>query len=413
MSTNISPFSKPKYVMLKPAGAACNMRCDYCYYLEKKNLYQQQRRQILSEDMLEKFVEQYMNIQTTPSVLFTWHGGEPLMRPITFYQKALELQKKYANGRQIDNAIQTNGTLITDEWARFFRKNNFLVGVSIDGPEEMHNAYRLTQQGKPSWQQVMRGIRTLNRHNVEWNAMATVNNLNADSPEAFYHFFKEINCHFIQFTPVVERLYRHQDGRTLASPIDGAWAELAPFSVTPKQWGNFLCRLFDEWVREDVGNYFIQMFDSTLAGWMDMEPSVCSLAKTCGHAAVMEANGDIYVCDHYVFPQFKLGNIAEHTLTELMYSAAQNDFGQNKEKLLTTQCRQCDYLFACHGECPRNRFSISADGQKGHNYLCQGYYRFFKHVSRYMDYMKYQLQHEQAPANIMEWIKSGEPEYRH
>ena len=280
MSTNISPFSKPKYVMLKPAGAACNMRCDYCYYLEKKNLYQQQRRQILSEDMLEKFVEQYMNIQTTPSVLFTWHGGEPLMRPITFYQKALELQKKYANGRQIDNAIQTNGTLITDEWARFFRKNNFLVGVSIDGPEEMHNAYRLTQQGKPSWQQVMRGIRTLNRHNVEWNAMATVNNLNADSPEAFYHFFKEINCHFIQFTPVVERLYRHQDGRTLASPIDGAWAELAPFSVTPKQWGNFLCRLFDEWVREDVGNYFIQMFDSTLAGWMDMEPSVCSLAKT-------------------------------------------------------------------------------------------------------------------------------------
>ena len=184
--------------MLKPAGAACNMRCDYCYYLEKKNLYQQQRRQILSEDMLEKFVEQYMNIQTTPSVLFTWHGGEPLMRPITFYQKALELQKKYANGRQIDNAIQTNGTLITDEWARFFRKNNFLVGVSIDGPEEMHNAYRLTQQGKPSWQQVMRGIRTLNRHNVEWNAMATVNNLNADSPEAFYHFFKEINCHFIQ-----------------------------------------------------------------------------------------------------------------------------------------------------------------------------------------------------------------------
>ena len=413
MSTNISPFSKPKYVMLKPAGAACNMRCDYCYYLEKKNLYQQQRRQILSEDMLEKFVEQYMNIQTTPSVLFTWHGGEPLMRPITFYQKALELQKKYANGRQIDNAIQTNGTLITDEWARFFRKNNFLVGVSIDGPEEMHNAYRLTQQGKPSWQQVMRGIRTLNRHNVEWNAMATVNNLNADSPEAFYHFFKEINCHFIQFTPVVERLYRHQDGRTLASPIDGAWAGLAPFSVTPKQWGNFLCRLFDEWVREDVGNYFIQMFDSTLAGWMDMEPSVCSLAKTCGHAAVMEANGDIYVCDHYVFPQFKLGNIAEHTLTELMYSAAQNDFGQNKEKLLTTQCRQCDYLFACHGECPRNRFSISADGQKGHNYLCQGYYRFFKHVSRYMDYMKYQLQHEQAPANIMEWIKSGEPEYRH
>lgn len=412
MSTEISPFAQPKYVMLKPAGSACNLRCDYCYYLEKKHLYADTRRQIMSEETLEKFVEQYMVLTSAPSVLFTWHGGEPLMRPLSFYRKALELQGKYAGGRQVDNVIQTNATLITDEWARFFKKNNFLVGVSIDGTQEMHDAYRSTAQGRPSWQQVMRGIRTLNRHGVEWNAMATVNRLNADAPEEFYGFFKEIGCRFIQFTPVVERLYRRPDGRQLASPVDGPWAELAPFSVTPQQWGEFLCRVFDLWVREDVGSTFVQIFDSTLAGWMGVPPSLCAMAPTCGHAAAMEAGGDVYVCDHYVFPEFRLGNIATRTLTEMMLSPEMTEFGLNKERLLTAQCRECPYLFACHGECPRNRFALSADGEQGHNYLCEGYRRYFGHVGRYMDFMKYQLQHQQPPAAVMEWIRDGEPDYR-
>lgn len=258
----------------------------------------------------------------------------------------------------------------------------------------------------------MKGIQWLNRYGVEWNAMAVVNDFNGDYPLDFYHFFKEIGCHYIQFTPVVERYYRHPDGRMLASPIDGAVAELTDFSVSPEQWGKFLCTLFDEWVRNDVGEYFVQIFDSTLAGWMGVPPSLCSMGETCGHAGVMEFNGDVYACDHYVFPEFKLGNIYQDTLTNMMYSERQMRFGNNKRDLLTRQCRECDFLFACHGECPRNRFAQSRDGEDGQNYLCAGYYEYFQHVAPYMDFMKYQLQHEQAPANVMEWIRQGMPEYR-
>jgi len=412
MTATVTPFAKPLYVMLKPVGAACNLACDYCYYLEKSCLYAAGQRERLSDELLEKFVREYIAMQTTPSVLFTWHGGEPTLRPISFYEKALSLQRRYADGRHIDNAFQTNGTLITDEWARFFKRNNILVGVSIDGTEEMHNEYRRNRKGRPSWQQVMRGIRTLNRHSVAWNAMAVVNDFNIGEPLAFYHFFKEIGCHFIQFTPVVERFYRHPDGRLLASPIDGAQAELAPFSVTSEAWGRFLCTLFDEWVRHDVGTYFVQLFDATLAGWMGVPPSVCTLAETCGHAPVMEANGDVYACDHYVFPEFKLGNAANAPLADIVGREELRQFGRNKRDLLTRQCRECEYLMACHGECPKNRFAHSADGEAGHNYLCEGYYQFFSHAAPYMDFMKYQLQHEEAPANVMDWIAQGMPAYR-
>lgn len=411
--TTASPFARPLYVMAKPAGSLCNLACRYCYYTEKSKLYTNNPRHIMSEELLERFTRQYIEMQTTPSVLFTWHGGETMMRPISFYKKALELQKKYAKGRIIDNAIQTNGTLITDEWAKFFKDHKFLVGVSIDGPQEFHDEYRKSRTGRPSWYQVMQGIKILNRHQVEWNAMAVVNHYNGSYPLDFYHFFKEIGCRYIQFTPVVERFYRHPDGRMLASPIEGGTAQLTDFSVEPEQWGDFLCTLFDEWVRNDVGTYFIQMFDSTLAGWMKLPPSVCTLAETCGHAGVMEFNGDVYTCDHFVFPEFKLGNIYEQPLFEMMNSQEQIQFGQNKQQLLTRHCRECDYLFACHGECPRNRFSQSPEGESGHNYLCKGYRKFFEHVASYMDFMKYQLQHEQPAANVMEWIAKGKPEYRH
>lgn len=411
-SPSATPFARPVYIMTKPAGALCNLACKYCYYLEKSKLYTNNPRHVMSDELLERFTRDYIAMQTSPNVLFTWHGGETLMRPISFYKKALELQKKYAGGRNIDNSIQTNGTLITEEWARFFKENHFLVGVSIDGPQEFHDEYRKTRTGKPSFLQVMKGIQWLNRYGVEWNAMAVVNDFNGDYPLDFYHFFKEIGCHYIQFTPVVERYYRHPDGRMLASPIDGAVAELTDFSVSPEQWGKFLCTLFDEWVRNDVGEYFVQIFDSTLAGWMGVPPSLCSMGETCGHAGVMEFNGDVYACDHYVFPEFKLGNIYQDTLTNMMYSERQMRFGNNKRDLLTRQCRECDFLFACHGECPRNRFAQSRDGEDGQNYLCAGYYEYFQHVAPYMDFMKYQLQHEQAPANVMEWIRQGMPEYR-
>lgn len=412
MTTLSTPFSRPVYVMLKPAGSLCNLACDYCYYLEKGKLYTQTKRSLISDELLERFIKEYIEIQTTPSVLFTWHGGEPMMRPISFYEKAIKLQQKYAGDRQIDNAFQTNGTLITDEWAKFFKKNNFLVGISIDGPEDLHNEYRKSRNGKPSWSQVMRGINTLNRHGVEWNAMAVVNDYNVGYPLDFYHFFKEIGCHYIQFTPVVERFYKHPDGRMLASPIDGALAQMAPFSITGEDWGHFLCDIFDEWVKTDVGVYFIQLFDSTLAGWMGVMPSVCTLAETCGHAPVMEFNGDVYACDHYVFPEFKLGNLNDQRLMDIVRKDELQQFGLNKQRLLTRQCRECEYLMACHGECPKNRIATSSYGEKGQNWLCKGYKAFFEHAAPYMDFMKYQLQHDTAPANVMEWIEAGMPPYR-
>lgn len=251
MEKTISPFSKPLYVMTKPVGAICNLACKYCYYLEKTNLYKENTSKfVMSDSLLEKFIEEYINSQTMPQVLFTWHGGETLMRPLSFYQKVVELQKKYANGRTIDNCIQTNGTLLNDEWCEFFHDNHWLVGISIDGPQEFHDEYRKNKQGKPSFMKVMQGIHLLNKHQVEWNAMAVVNDYNADYPLEFYHFFKELGCHYIQFTPIVERIHPHADGRHLAHVLQKE-EKLADFSVSPEQWGNFLCTIFDEWVKND------------------------------------------------------------------------------------------------------------------------------------------------------------------
>lgn len=403
-----APFARPLYIMTKPVGAICNLACDYCYYLEKSKLYQESPKHIMSDELLEKFIKEYIESQTMPQVLFTWHGGETLMRPLSFYQKAMELQRKYARGRTIDNCIQTNGTLLNDEWCRFFHDNNWLVGVSIDGPQEFHDEYRKNKQGKPSFMKVMQGINLLNKHRVEWNALAVVNDFNADYPLDFYHFFKEIGCRYIQFTPIVERIFRHDDGRHLAAVEEGDNEKLADFSVTPEQWGNFFCTIFDEWVKNDVGEYFIQLFDATLANWVGEQPGVCSLAKTCGHAGVMEFNGDVYSCDHFVFPQYKLGNIYSKTLVEMMYSDKQQQFGRNKFDSLPSQCKECQYLFACNGECPKNRFCKTASGEPGLNYLCKGYYQYFDHVAPYMDFMKKELLAERAPANIMEAIRKGE-----
>ena len=252
------------YIMLKPAGSLCNLRCKYCYYLEKSKLYDDNKNHVITDALLEKFIKEYIEAQTTPQVLFTWHGGETLMRPISFYRRALELQRYYARGRQIDNSIQTNGILLNDEWCRFFKENNFLVGVSIDGPQEFHDEYRRTATGKPSFRQVMKGIDLLNKYGVEWNALAVVNDFNADYPLDFYHFFKDIGCRYIQFTPIVERIVKRTDGLTLAPGMQEG-GELTDFSVTAEQWGSFLCTIFDEWVHHDVGEYYIQLFDATLA----------------------------------------------------------------------------------------------------------------------------------------------------
>lgn len=397
------PFAKPLYVMTKPVSSMCNLSCRYCYYLEKANLYRNEDkagRFTMSEDLLERFIRDYIESQTMPQVLFSWHGGEALMRPLSFYKRVVELQKRYARGVQIDNSIQTNGTLLTDEWCEFFRENGWLVGVSIDGPQEFHDEYRRNKMGQPSFRKVMQGINLLNKHGVEWNALAVVNDFNADYPLDFYNFFKEIDCRYIQFTPIVERLYPHKDGRHLASPMDNGKVPLADFSVSPEQWGEFLVTLFDEWVKEDVGKYFIQLFDATLANWVGQQPGVCTMARTCGHAGVMEYNGDVYSCDHFVFPEYKLGNIRTHTLVEMMYGERQQQFGMDKYAKLPAQCKNCKFLFACNGECPKNRFAFTADGEPGLNYLCSGYKRYFRHVAPYMDFMKQELEAGRPPANV-------------
>lgn len=386
--TTISPFARPLYVMLKPVGAACNLACNYCYYLEKSNLYKHQPKRQMSEELLERFVKDYIEAQTMNEVVFTWHGGEPTLRPLSFYQMAVELQKKYVRGRIIHNSLQTNGTLLTDEWCRFLKENNWLVGISIDGPEELHDRYRRDSQGKPSWKRVMEGIRLLQHYGVEWNAMAVVNRYNADHPQAFYRFFKSIGCQYIQFTPIVERNVQHADGRHLASINDADDAPVTDFSVTPEQWGNFLCGLFDEWVKQDIGKVFVQIFDSMLANWVGVAPGSCIYAKECGHAGVMEYNGDVYSCDHFVFPQYKLGNINEHTLIEMLYGEKQRRFSQLKYNKLPRQCKECRWAFACHGECPKNRFVNDRYGNPGLNYLCAGYRRFFEHIAPTMDEMK-------------------------
>lgn len=408
MNDNIAtPFAKPLYVMLKPAGAHCNLACKYCYYLEKNHLYKNTPRHLMTDEMLEQFTREYIEAQTMPQVLFTWHGGEPLMRSIDFYRKALALQKKYAHGKQIDNVIQTNGTLLTDEWCEFFAQNHWLVGISIDGPQEYHDHYRVTPAGKPSWEKVMQGISLLKKHRVEWNAMAVVNAYNAEHPLEFYHFFRDNGCQYLQFTPIVERLTEHEDGRTLASLADDREIPLADASVTPEQWGNFLCTIFDDWVRHDVGKMFVEIFDCTLANWMGVLPGICAYSKECGHAGVMEHNGDVYSCDHFVFPEYKLGNIREQSLIDMLYGEKQQAFSRLKHTSLPRQCKECDMEFACHGECPKNRFEKDKYGEPGQNYLCQGYYQYYSHVAPYMDFMKRELLAQRPPANIMNVLKNN------
>ncbi len=413
-------LNRPLYVMLKPVGARCNLACDYCYYLSKQKIYESSPRHLMSESLLELFIQEYISAQTTDEVLFTWHGGEPLLRPLSFYRRAIELQRKYADGKTISNALQTNGTLITEEWARFLHDEGWLVGVSIDGPQEFHDTCRRTPDNRPSWAKVRKGIDLLNRFQVEWNAMAVVNAVNADHPLDFYRFFRDdLQCRYLQFAPIVEtepsisrqgteqrvqsrtrsnyaesrrNSNKGQGARNkgLIPPLQGRLGEvtLAPLTITPIQWGNFLCAIFDEWISHgDAGEMFVQLFDATLANWCGITPGVCTMARSCGHAAVMEWNGDVYACDHFVFPQYKLGNLKEQHLVEMMYGPRQTDFSHIKQDQLSDDCRQCEWLFACNGECPKNRI---LPGRR--NYLCEGYRHFFSHVAPWMDNAKRQLQ---------------------
>jgi uncharacterized protein len=397
------------HIMTKPVGPICNLDCKYCFYLEKENLYPGTRHWAMPADVLERYIEQYIAAQPGDEVHFAWQGGEPTLLGVDFFRVVVELEEKHAGGKSIHNALQTNGTLLDDEWGAFLAEHKFLVGVSIDGPRELHDHYRVDKGQAPTFDRVMRGIQKLKDNGVEFNTLTVVNRVNSQFPLEVYRFLREIGSGFIQFIPVVERRAAEPDGDglVLIQPSSTHAGEVTEWSVEPLAYGKFLSRVFDEWVKRDVGQCFIQLFDVALESWMGMEASLCVFRKTCGSALAMEHGGDLYSCDHFVYPANKLGNVMETTLREMVGSAQQKKFGLDKRDTLPRMCQTCDVRFACNGECPKHRFAMTPDGEPGLNYLCAGYKHFFHHIDPHMQFMAAELRAGRPPANIMRILGPG------
>jgi uncharacterized protein len=396
-------------IMTKPMGPICNLNCTYCFYLEKENLYGGAAKNYhMQDELLENYIRQYIQSQSTAVVNFSWQGGEPTLLGVEFFQKVVELEAKYANGKQIQNAFQTNGTLLDDQWGEFLARNSFLVGISVDGPAHLHDAYRVDKGGQPTHDRVLRGLRVLQKHGVEFNTLTVVNRLNSQQPLEVYRFLKEIGSQYLQFIPIVEEMAEEPNaqGLRLLKPY-APKTQVSEWSVEPLQWGIFLQTIFDEWVRNDVARVFVNLFDVALESWLGMDPSLCVFARKCGAALAMEHNGDVYSCDHFVYPENKLGNILERPLAQLATNQQQIKFGEAKEKALPKACRECDVRFACNGECPKHRFLKTADGEAGLNYLCAGYKHFFHHIDPCMKFMANELRWQRPPANVMAWIRAG------
>lgn len=382
-------------LMIKPAGSLCNLDCHYCYYLDKAEIYHG-RQPRMSEPVLETLTKQYIESNDVPEVTFNWHGGEPLVMGLDFYRKAVELQQKYAGGKIIHNTLQTNGTLITPEWADFFRENDFLIGISIDGPADIHDKFRKDKGGLPTFDKVIRGVNLLRQRGVQFNTMTTVNKASEGRGAEVYRFLKSIGSRYMQFMPVVEHVMYPVDsqGRVqkkarpyiVAPGTPGAY--LARWSVSSQGFGRFMCDIFDEWWRADVGRYFVNLFDATLAGYCGAQPGSCAYAATCGGNLVVEHNGDVYPCDHFVYPEYFSGNIASVHLRQIASSDMQRSFGLNKRNTLPSRCFACKYAHICHGECPKHRFSKTDSGDTGLSALCSGYYMFFEHTAPYMLQMR-------------------------
>jgi uncharacterized protein len=395
MSTTMTAPNPPPafHIMLKPRGAICNLGCQYCYFLSKEKLYPDSDFR-MPDDLLEDFTRQYIQAQQVPEVTFAWQGGEPTLMGLPFFEQAVRYQHQYARpGQKIINAIQTNGTTLTEDWCRFFKAHEFLVGLSLDGPQELHDAYRRDKGGHATFERVMAGLALLKQHRVSTNALTTVHAANGDHPLAVYRFLRdEARLDYIQFIPIVERdnPTGYQQG-----------SRLTQRSVETKQYGRFLTAVFDEWVRRDVGQVYVQHFDVALGAWLGQPGALCVFAPTCGTALVMEHNGDLYACDHFVEPDFLLGNIRESSLVELVASSKQVQFGRNKMAKLPKYCLDCEVRFACHGGCPKNRTLRSPQGEPGLNYLCQGYKDFFQHIDEPMRIMAFLLRQQRPPAEIM------------
>ena len=376
------------HLMAKPGGSRCNLSCHYCFYLRKRELYPKSRFR-MPDEVLEEYIRQTIDAHCIPEVTFAWQGGEPTLLGLDFFNKALKLQKNYCRpGMVIHNTIQTNGILLDDKWCEFFRKNRFLVGISIDGPRELHDACRTDASGRGTFDRVMKGLALLKKHHLDFNILCTVNAVNGNHPLEVYRFFRDdAKAQFIQFIPVVER--------------DRQSRALTPLSVGPEQYGRFLTGVFDEWIRHDVGKVYIQHFDAALASWYGEPHGICVFSPVCGQAMVIEHTGDIYSCDHFVDRDHLLGNIMTDPLEEMVSSPRQSQFGRDKQEGLPKYCRKCRFLFACQGECPKNRFTVTPDGEPGLNCLCEGYQLFFSHIAEPMEFMARELQAGRAPANVM------------
>jgi uncharacterized protein len=405
--------------MTKPGGSRCNLDCHYCFYLEKEKLYPRGPGDTMrmSREVLENYIRDYIAAQPGPVVNFAWQGGEPTLMGVKFFREAVALQKRHANGKQIKNAFQTNGTLLDDEWGHFLAGENFLTGISIDGPRALHDAYRVDRGRRPTFDRVMAGMDVLEKHRVEYNTLATVHHKNVKQAIDVYRFLRKNGSGYLQFIPIVERmpetgpaphnltLSPPPEPAARATPADAADAETAarvtPWSVRPTEFGAFLCAIFDEWVTRDVGHVFVQHFDTALGKWADAPGGACVFAETCGRALAVEHNGDVYSCDHYVYPGYRLGNLRDAPLTDLVESPFQQKFGAGKRDTLPRRCRECPVKFACNGDCPKHRFATTPDGEPGISYLCAGLLRFFTHIDSAMTTMTALLRSQHPPAEIM------------
>lgn len=417
-STPTQPLPTAFHVMTKPIGPICNLDCKYCFYLEKEELYPRERRPgpswQMPDEVLESYIRQYIGAQEAPDISFAWQGGEPTLLGVRFFRKVVALQQQYANGKRILNALQTNGSLLDDGWGEFLAEHRFLVGLSIDGPRDLHDVYRVDKQGRATFDAVMRGLEVLRKHQVEFNTLTVVHRANSQQPLRVYRYLKEIGSGFIQFIPLVERAAPGplaMEGELIqlsfAPPPrpEEAGSAVTGWSVRPEDYGRFLVEIFDEWVRRDVGRVFVQLFDVALGNWAGMGGSLCVFSEKCGLALAVEHNGDVYSCDHYVYPEYRLGNLMEQPLKEMVSSPQQQQFGCDKLETLPRYCRECDVRFACHGECPKHRFLRTPDGEWGLNYLCAGYKRFFQHIDPHMRTMAGLLRSGRAPAEIMKRIE--------
>lgn len=390
------------HIMTKPTGPICNLDCKYCFYLEKEKLYPGTSDWRMAPDVLESYIRQYIEAQDAGVITFAWQGGEPTLLGVDYFLRVVELQEKYANGKRIENAFQTNGILLDDAWGEFLGDNEFLVGLSLDGPEELHDRYRVDKGGRGTFSRVMRGLGFLKKHDVAFNTLTVVQRDNSYHPLEVYEFLKEAGSGFMQFIPIVER-EAAGGGLRLVGP--GAEAKVSEWSVEPLQYGRFLSRIFDEWVVNDVGRVYVQLFDVALEMWCGLPAGLCVFRETCGAAMAIEHNGDLYSCDHFVYPENKLGNIMEQPLARMAASPEQMHFGRAKLNTLPRYCRECDVRFACNGECPKHRFTRTPEGEDGLNYLCAGYKHFFHHIDPYMRFMAAELRQQRAPANVMAWAR--------